>query len=779
MLQWMGGSRRKVTTTRKSTQKRQKQYFEQRKRQQQNLQIMGSESSSDVLGMSGQYLNERRSLDILNLLNLSTNAQECYSPCVEESADAVLKNQQTVFSSMVTPVESSRIEEARVPLVSQMDATQKKVLVSAPDYQNGALSGIPCTSTNSKMAVTDQYVGLSVIDLLYDDGPKITVEEHPTFEDHVAFSLEGLGKVVAETPPQSPQQTKRISYSYSQLLTDEKKKLSKAIDHELEDLELEVDTMMQDINAAPISKFSNLFYNRGKRNLVASQEYNHFSDQANKYGSSISQEFFHNSEIKDDDIWNAPSSSFFDEKFQNEREYDTSWKRETFQRVTSSPDSLKSGACKARYAFEDQLPKKRSLAAAFDRFDTIEFPATYSKYPPEKDYDFYVATRARCSRSDGNFHVQSIVPEDVRDNSSLLSEESCSSTAVRGEAIAHSPSRLSTGEIGKENVYAFGSPGNKRRSNEGKCRSMPNSSKQKPSHSNSIIEEDISAHSSWQFGERYSPVNINSGDSTLCQNLGAKFSALGSSDGNEDPFGIFAIPESHDKASPSFSGLKSSACVVDSPPRCFTSEKFAFGESHVFSDVRSWSTSPNFPPKFASFHCETPAPDLHENAGRDEDMKLEMQQDLEGNSESKEETFMVKNRCSSEKKAVGDSSTSNNDAQDCQVEKDPNLLLTRSLETMSSLGHAVEEKSSSSTKKLDKNETKADNTENNCDAETPLKCKTANEDMDNWQPQERSMVARKNKKEPNNITGQVTFESYVFQLLCVQKVLKAGSLASI
>lgn len=35
-------------------------------------------------------------------------------------------------------------------------------------------------------------LGLSVIDLLYDDGPNVTVEERPTFEDHVAFSLEGL-----------------------------------------------------------------------------------------------------------------------------------------------------------------------------------------------------------------------------------------------------------------------------------------------------------------------------------------------------------------------------------------------------------------------------------------------------------------------------------------------------------------------------------------------------------------------------------------------------------
>ncbi|XP_054798531.1 uncharacterized protein LOC129303320 isoform X3 [Prosopis cineraria] len=794
MLQWMGGSRRKVTTSRKSTQKRQKQYFEQRKRQQQNLQIMGSESSSDVLGISGQYLKEHRSLDILNLLNLSTNAQECYSPCVKDAEvnvstmpSNILKNQPTVFTSMDTHLESSRIEEAIVgePLGCQIDASQEKVLVCAPNYQNGGLNRIPCTSTNSK-TMNDEYVGLSVIDLLYDDGPKIIVEEHPTFEDHVAFSLEGLGKVGAETPPHSPQQPNRISYGFSQLLKDEKKKKwSKAINHELEDLELEVDLMMKDINGASISNFSNLPYNKGKQGLVASQDYNHFNDQANKNGSFISQEFFCTSEIKDD-IWNAPSSSFSDEKFDNEREYDTSWKKKTFQRGTSSPASLKSGVCKARYAFDSHLPKKRSLAAAFDGFDTIELPATYSKCQSENDYDFFVASGAsRCCRSDANFHVQSLVPEDVRDNSSLLSEESCSSTAVRSEAITYSPSRLATGETSEEHKYTFGSAGNERRSNEGKCRSTSNLSKQRPSHySNSILEEDICVHSGWQFEKRYSPVNMNSGDSSFCQNLGAKFAALGSNNGNEDPFGIFSIPESRKKASSSFSGLKSGAHACDSPPCCFTSAKFAFGESHVFSDVPSWSAGPDFPPKYQlkgnlknvfSFHCGTPSPDLHENSVRDEDVELKMQQDCHGNSEIKKEIFLGKNRYFSEKERAGVTSTSNNHTQDCGVEKDPNLLITQSLETTKSLGH-VEEMSSSLIKKPDKIETEVDNTKHNCDAETPLKYKIANEEKENWQPHERSLVARKYNKKGNNFSGQVTFESFVFQLVCVQKVLKGGSL---
>jgi len=62
---------------------RQKQYFEQRKRKQQNLQMMGSDNCYDSPGISGQNPKEHRSLDILNLLNLSTKAQQCNLFCPE------------------------------------------------------------------------------------------------------------------------------------------------------------------------------------------------------------------------------------------------------------------------------------------------------------------------------------------------------------------------------------------------------------------------------------------------------------------------------------------------------------------------------------------------------------------------------------------------------------------------------------------------------------------------------------------------------------------------
>lgn len=55
---------------------RQKQYFEQRKRQQQQQNSNGLESYSDKKAPCTQCPENNRSLDILSLLNLSTNGQD-------------------------------------------------------------------------------------------------------------------------------------------------------------------------------------------------------------------------------------------------------------------------------------------------------------------------------------------------------------------------------------------------------------------------------------------------------------------------------------------------------------------------------------------------------------------------------------------------------------------------------------------------------------------------------------------------------------------------------
>lgn len=288
--------------------------------------------------------------------------------------------------------------------------------------------------------------------------------------------------------------------------------------------------------------------------------------------------------------------------------------------------------------------------------------------------------------------------------------------SVRGEAIIHSPSRSVTGENSKEHKYAFASPGNKCRSKEEKCTSVSNSSKRKPSHySNSILVEELGAHNSRQFKERYASANINSGDTSFCQNLETEFAVFGSNNRTEDPLSIFTTPEFHDKPSPSFSGLKNGSNVADSPPSSFTPEKFAFGDSTVFSDFKSWPINPSFSPKFelkgnqkdiAGFHSETPCPDLsvQESVSKDE-LKGKLHQDSLENFELTEEIFMGNKGWSTEKKMVGDTSTSSNRTQDCEGEKDTNVMITHSIET---IGHV--EEISSSLNKPDKNERKVDKT---------------------------------------------------------------------
>ncbi|XP_022642968.1 uncharacterized protein LOC106775649 [Vigna radiata var. radiata] len=109
--------------SRKSTQKRQKQYFEQRKRKQQNLHMMGSDNCYDSPGISGQSLKEHRSLDILNLLNLSTKAQQCNPFCPEDSkrqghlCAARLKHHGRVLPiTTILPLMDSRINGRQYPI---------------------------------------------------------------------------------------------------------------------------------------------------------------------------------------------------------------------------------------------------------------------------------------------------------------------------------------------------------------------------------------------------------------------------------------------------------------------------------------------------------------------------------------------------------------------------------------------------------------------------------------------------------------------------------------
>lgn len=75
------------------------------------------------------------------------------------------------------------------------------------DRHNNAFNGKGDKPDNWKTATEHQ---LSVFDLLGDDGPYGNLEGSPVYEAHVAFSVEGLGKVGTETPVHSPHQPHRV-----------------------------------------------------------------------------------------------------------------------------------------------------------------------------------------------------------------------------------------------------------------------------------------------------------------------------------------------------------------------------------------------------------------------------------------------------------------------------------------------------------------------------------------------------------------------------------------
>ncbi|KAJ1422948.1 hypothetical protein SESBI_12715 [Sesbania bispinosa] len=750
--------------------------------------MMGSDNRSDSPGISGQSLKEHRSLDILNLLNLSNDAQKCNSFCPKGRDDgginvstmpgSVSTNQPSMFSNMETTVNSCGFEEAiaGAPLCRQIETSPKKVSVSAPDHQNIAFNEPP----SHWKTVTDQYSELSVIDLLCDDEPNPTVEKSPTCEDHVSFSLEGLGKVGTETPVHSPEQKARIPYRNSPLLKDGRKSKLKNLNHVLDDIELEVDTMMQDIRVSPVSS-SNFPFNKLKRSSTIVGDCKHYYDHTDKNGSSITEEFFYETENDNEDIWNA-RSIFLGDKFDKEMGYDTSCKK-TFQMGSKSPDLLKSGAYKMEsYAFDDFLPTKWSSATAMKEINMGEPLSSFSTDQLENDFDFYVASGARLH---GNFHAQNLIPEDVRDNSSLLSEESSSSTAVRGESVLRSPSRIVTGENRRKHRNAFASPRNKCSANEEKCGSMSNPSKRKSSHySNPILQEELGAHNRWQFEERYASVDRSSVTTSFCQDLEANFSGFTPKNRTEDPFSVFTTPELHNKASPPFGGFKNAAPLAHSPPCSFISKEFAFDCSTAFPNVRSWSTGPSlspdfqfkeWPPDAGGFHCETSSTDMSVQGSVSKGEKTtKLQKNRQKNFE--QDFFMGDNELSSDKKMAKNAPISKDHAQECEDTEDTNPKTTQCLETADSPSHV--EEISSSLKKPDKHESEVDKRKSNCDAETPLKCKITNEEMKFRQHEGRDSVSGKHNNDQISLSGQVMFESYVFQLLRVEKVLKEACTTS-
>ncbi|KAG0473568.1 hypothetical protein HPP92_015425 [Vanilla planifolia] len=263
MLQWMGGSRRKVATSRKSAHNRQKQYFEQRKRQRQS-------PGQDNLDKKVHVSVEPRSLDILNLRNLAASSQQAKGltasvvDCdASKNSDPSLLGKQDCTNPAV--VEKSRMEHVTnsshnnfTESSQHQDATDSHQCSGFGNRWNLQRSIPECTCRWPDDLFRDKeeepQIEFSFLDLLGDDDVLSKKPNgRPLPEAHVALSVEGLGTIGTQTPAHSP----RLQYRFLGKGLSQESKASMRI-HSLQapkssqdDLKLKMNAMLGDFSVSP------------------------------------------------------------------------------------------------------------------------------------------------------------------------------------------------------------------------------------------------------------------------------------------------------------------------------------------------------------------------------------------------------------------------------------------------------------------------------------------------------------------------------------------------
>ncbi|XP_038988904.1 uncharacterized protein LOC113460917 isoform X2 [Phoenix dactylifera] len=463
MLQWMGGSRRKVTASRKSMHNRQKQYFEQRKRQQQ---APGLENHNDVRNKRAHYQEEPRSLDILSLTNLATIAHGDYSSHINDLGSLQVDCKPSELSpammlKKITCQYFNNLEETcSTAFLNKLSAAGSPQYAPAGHSLSSKLDdckmpGSPCefisnnTGSKSKEQQEEVQNEVSILDLLGDDGPKGKPEGRSVPEAHVAFSVEGLGKVGMETPVHSPQPHKRGFPSPPKASRCMHSSASlKSVSY---DLGLELNAIMHDVSMSMDDSLPEILCNsRGLFNDMVFTNRTKFMDSylcpdvfENRTNNFNDKEEIILAETRNKQ-WKS-RSDVLDDDFLDGGKYDVLWKKTPFCSdgyPSICPNSKSSEIYD--YGFGDNyFLKKRTAVEAHKRSDTSAPSSPYFSYSTsEKEYDFLAFDQDRYpvlkerSNLDSMFDPPAwsfLKTEDSKDSMSLLSEESCSSAAVREE----------------------------------------------------------------------------------------------------------------------------------------------------------------------------------------------------------------------------------------------------------------------------------------------------------------------------------------------------------
>ncbi|KAJ4978551.1 hypothetical protein NE237_009331 [Protea cynaroides] len=407
MLQWMGGSRRKVATSRKSTERRQRQYFEQRKLQKQTAGLGNYADEINPYGQQVQLHNKPRSLDILSLLNLKTVTEESKSGCTTEN----------------------------VPFQVDVESP-KKIFSSVPDClpspRNHSSEGNGDKLDYWRTATENQF---SILDVLGDVGPNNNAEESPVREAHVAFSVKGLGKVGMETPVCSPRPSGRLFYNgcSSPPMDVKRFRSSKDFKYSMDDEELELNDMIHDINMPFGGKSSKVpLKSRNTMHHSGNLENKKFTFQGCMQPDAHGNQFNYfpgEEEYLYNNMGNIVDERKYGVRWGNRSETESDFnclfgnKKQTHQTIS---------------AFEDSLHGIRDADRAVCNFNILGSPSLHFEDPAsDKEIFFVTKEKSRYPSLDGSWEFSTgtdqpawpFMTEDVVDSMSLLSEESCSSSA--------------------------------------------------------------------------------------------------------------------------------------------------------------------------------------------------------------------------------------------------------------------------------------------------------------------------------------------------------------
>ncbi|KAF6143043.1 hypothetical protein GIB67_041111 [Kingdonia uniflora] len=263
---------------------------------------------------------------------------------------------------------------------------------------------------------------LSVLDLLGDDGPNTKSERSTVHEAHVAFSVEGLGKIGMETPAHSPRQLGRISCNglSSPSKAARRHRTSKNFKNFMDDFELEVNSMVHgaDIPRCDTNNQSAKMKHSTLIGFMAldGDDYavdNFFSEEASLYDNA-----------EDNEKPLDARSSFLHDFSSDEETYDVAWERRPHNKTSHFTDSWR---CKTQnasdFAFEDSyLQSKRRIVIAPNEFDFSAVPYFETS---GKDQDFMATTGARNLKEEGSWDFSPLswsyfTKRDTKDNISML-----------------------------------------------------------------------------------------------------------------------------------------------------------------------------------------------------------------------------------------------------------------------------------------------------------------------------------------------------------------------